>query len=132
MSEPAIWGILWEKVFLEIWQNSQENTCARVSFSIKKDLQPKACNFIEKKTLPQVFSCEFCQVSKNTFFTEHLPAAGSTLCKNMILRSIFKKTNLLGKALKPPLFAVLSSGLKHFFNEKNLMIILITVPQFLT
>ena len=24
-----------EKVFLEIWQNSQENTCARVSFLIK-------------------------------------------------------------------------------------------------
>ena len=24
-----------EKVFLEIWQNSQENTCGRASFSIK-------------------------------------------------------------------------------------------------
>ena len=30
----------------------------------------EACNFIEKQTLAQVFSCEFCQVSKNTFFIE--------------------------------------------------------------
>ena len=24
------------------------------------------------KSLAQVFSCEFCEISKNTFFTEHL------------------------------------------------------------
>ena len=44
-----------KKVFLEILQNSQENTCARVSFLIK--LQTSA----------QVFSCEFCEISKNPF-----------------------------------------------------------------
>ena len=37
------------KVFLEILQNPQENTCAR-------------------ETLTQVFSCEFCKIFKNTFF----------------------------------------------------------------
>ena len=26
-----------------------------------------ACNFIKKETLAQVFSCEFCEISKNTF-----------------------------------------------------------------
>ena len=31
-----------------------------------------ACNFIEKETLAQVFSCEFCEISKNTFFIEQL------------------------------------------------------------
>ena len=51
-----------EKLFLEISQNSEENTCARVS----------ACNFIKKETLALVFSCEFCEISKNIFFTEHL------------------------------------------------------------
>ena len=30
--EVATGGVLYEKVFLEILQNSQENTCARVSF----------------------------------------------------------------------------------------------------
>ena len=48
-----------------------ENTCARASFLI--ELQASACNFIERETLAQVF----CQISKNTFFTEHLSATAS-------------------------------------------------------
>ena len=38
-------------------------------------LQPtlsQACNLIKKETLAQVFSCEFYEISKSTFFTEHL------------------------------------------------------------
>ena len=27
----------------------------------------KFCNFIKKKIVAQVFSCEFCEISKNTF-----------------------------------------------------------------
>ena len=46
-------------------QNSQENTCVRIFLKIK--LQTEACNFIKKKTLTQVFFCEFCKISKNTF-----------------------------------------------------------------
>ena len=30
------------------------------------------CNFIEKETLAQVFSCEFCEISMNNIFTEHV------------------------------------------------------------
>ena len=46
-----------KNVFLEISQNSQENTCA------------------------QVFSCEFCEISKNTFFhgTPLVAASGSNI-----------------------------------------------------
>ena len=51
-------------------QKTQENTCARVSFLLK--MQAEACNFIKKETLVKVLSCEFCKISKNTFFTEHL------------------------------------------------------------
>ena len=40
-------------------------------------LQAKACNFIEKETLAQVFSCKFCKSFKNTFFTEHLGETAS-------------------------------------------------------
>ena len=29
-------------------------------------------NIIKKESLVQVFCCEFCEISKNTFFTEHL------------------------------------------------------------
>ena len=46
-------------MFLEILQNSQ------------------ACNFIKKETLAQVFSYEFCEISNNIFFTEHLWATAS-------------------------------------------------------
>ena len=62
-------------MFLESLQNSQESTCARVSF-LKKS-QALACNFIKKETLAQVFSSEFCEISKNTFFTEHRLATAS-------------------------------------------------------
>ena len=41
-----------------------------VSFLLK--LQDSVCNFIKKETLAQVFSCEFCEISKNTYFTEHV------------------------------------------------------------
>ena len=60
-----------KKVFLEISQNSLENTCARVSFLIKL----QAC--IKKETLPQVFSSEFCESSKNTFSCRTPPVAAS-------------------------------------------------------
>ena len=46
-----------------------------VERSLKNSLSlplPQACNFIKKETLAQVFSCEFCEVFKNTIFTEHL------------------------------------------------------------
>ena len=57
-----------KKVFLErCLQNSQENTCVRDSILIK--LQAQDC---KKETLVQVFSCEFCELSKNTFFTEQI------------------------------------------------------------
>ena len=39
---------------------------------LKKRLWPQACNFIKKETLVQMFSCEFYEISKNTFCTEHI------------------------------------------------------------
>ena len=35
------------------------------------------CKFIKKETLAQVLSCEFCKISKNTLFTEHLQTTPS-------------------------------------------------------
>ena len=45
--------------------NSQENTCVRASFFNK-------VAGIRQETLAQVFSCGFCKIFKNNFFTEHL------------------------------------------------------------
>ena len=36
-----------------------------------------ACNFIKKEILTPVLSCQFCEISKNTVFTEHLRVAAS-------------------------------------------------------
>ena len=35
------------------------------------------CSFIKKETLSHMFSCEFCEISLNTFFTEHIRTAAS-------------------------------------------------------
>ena len=68
-TEATTRGLLWKKVFFKISQYSQENTYARVYFLVK--LQVDVCNLIKKETLAQVFSCEFCEIFKNTYFTEH-------------------------------------------------------------
>ena len=60
-----------EKVFLEISQNLQENTCATISFLIKLPASDRE----KKGTLAQVFSSEFCEISKNTFFYRTPPVA---------------------------------------------------------
>ena len=64
-----------KKMFLEISQNSQGNTCAKVSFL--KKVAGLACNFIKKETLAQVFSCEYCEFSKYTFSHKTAPVADS-------------------------------------------------------
>ena len=63
-SEAVIRRCSVKKVFLKISQNSQENTCARVSFLTK--LQASVCNFIKKETLAQVYFQtlnEFCRIN---------------------------------------------------------------------
>ena len=77
-----------KKVFLEISQNSQEKTCARVSFLINSRLQ--ACNFIKKETLAMVFSCEFCEISKSTFSYRAPPVVASVLSCDICLVLILK------------------------------------------
>ena len=62
-----------KKVFLKFSQNSQENTCVRVSFLIKFN------KVVKKETLAQVFSCEFCEIFKNSFFAEDLQMTASAV-----------------------------------------------------
>ena len=56
-----------KKVFLEISQNSKENTCARVSFLIK--LQALQLYF-QKRLWHRCFCCKFSEISKNNFFLQ--------------------------------------------------------------
>ena len=43
--------------------------------------------FCKKEALAQVFSCEFCEVSKNTFFAEHLWTTACGMNRNKIMQS---------------------------------------------
>ena len=108
------------------------STCAIVSFLIK--FQIRACNFIKKEALAQVFSCELCKISKNTFsYRTPLVAASDkwlnvlnkltlsdrlqkqppeVLCKKRFLRNFAKFT---GKHLCQSLFFNKVAGL--FFTE---------------
>ena len=65
-----------KKVFLKISQNSQESTYDRVSFLTK--LKAWGLQLYLKKTLTQVFSCEYCEISKSTFFHRTPFAASRT------------------------------------------------------
>ena len=40
----------------------------------KSIIAEAATGDVKKETLAQVFSCEFCEISKKTFFTDHLKA----------------------------------------------------------
>ena len=83
-AEAVVWRCSAEKVFLEIWQNSQENTSTRVFFNKVAGL---ACNFIEKETWAQEFSCEFCEMSKYIFSYRTSPVAASDLGYKWVLFS---------------------------------------------
>ena len=59
-----------KKVFTEISQNSQENTCARISFLIK--LQTRLQLYFKKRFWRRCFPVNFEKFLRTTFFTEHV------------------------------------------------------------
>ena len=68
-SEAVVWRYSVKNVFLKILQNSWENTCVGVSFKLK--------NFVIKENSTQVFSWEFSEIFKNSFFYGTPPVAAS-------------------------------------------------------
>ena len=107
---------------LKFLQNSQGNTFARISFLLV--LKADAWNFIKKRTLAQVFSCEFCKNLKNTFFDKtplfaasdykyfilkgHRNSRPEVLCEKGVLENF---TKLAGKHLYQSLFFNKAVGL---------------------
>ena len=97
------------------------------------DEDPGLSNFIKNEALAQVLSCEFCEIFKNTFFTEHLRALASLLTetanrKSLKLRSkkwwkvanfstISKRTEMIQKQ-QPEVFFK-KSVLKNFANFRG-------------
>ena len=73
LTEAVSRVVLQKKMFLEISRNPLCQILVLITF------RPQVCNFIKKETLAQLFSCESCEISKNTCFTEHLWATASDL-----------------------------------------------------
>ena len=53
----------------------------------------KACNFIKNEVLAQVFSCEFCEISKNTFSTEYLWTTASKQRATCFIKWLYVKSS---------------------------------------
>ena len=64
-------------VFLKISQNSQEKHCVRVPL-------------LKKETMAEVFSYEFCEIFRNTIFTEHLRVTASESCQRSMMEVLVK------------------------------------------
>ena len=47
--------------------------------------EPQARNYIKKETLVQLFSCKFCEISKNNFFAAHLRTTASKFATEMLI-----------------------------------------------
>ena len=63
-------------------------------------IKRETCNFIQKETSAQVFSCELCKISNNIFFTENVWATASTFLP-VVSALKRRKENI---ALKPKYF----------------------------
>ena len=61
-----------------------KHLCQSLFFNKVAGLMPEACNFIKKTNLAQVFSCESCEISMNTFCRRTPPVAASVCCRRKV------------------------------------------------
>ena len=62
-------GVLYKKLFVKISHYSEESTCVEIFFCKKR--------LYQKDTPTQMFSCEYCEISENTYFEDYLGTAAS-------------------------------------------------------
>ena len=113
------WRCSVKKMFLEILQNSQENTCTRVSF------------LMERRLWHRYFSVNFAKFSNNIFFSEHLWSTAfiywgfsgdSSWCENGFIKTctckgVEARGNQAGPG--PPTFWLLNFFIVNY-NKKKL------------
>ena len=82
--------IFYKKLLLKISQSSQENTCVGVSFSWS--CTPEGPQIFLIETLTQVFSCEYREIFKSSYFEIYL---WMTVSDTLNFSSSYQTTNLL-------------------------------------
>ena len=79
-TEAATRGVLNKMVLKkDVTKLTEKHLCQRLFFNKVAGLRPllKRPTLLKKKTLTQLFSCEFCEIFKNTYCTEHLWTSAS-------------------------------------------------------
>ena len=88
----------------------------RYNTKLFSSVMNEAYNFIKKWALAQVFSCEFCEIFKNTFFIEHLCwlLLKSSSWNDLMLQKISRQ----GRGGNPSLFSPLCliTRIYHLFH----------------
>ena len=107
-SEPAAQRCSVKKVFLKVSQNSQENTCARVSFLTKMQVSAK-------RLWHRYFPVNFVKILRTRFLTEHLRWL-------LLLNEVMEKVNKqrLQISVKPRMLESLAK-LSNIFGETELI-----------
>ena len=86
------WRFYLKKILRVHVKDKTFNRSSCLRCSMKKGVIRKPAT-LWKETLAQVFSCEFCKISKNTFFTEHLWSIAS-------VTTVMKACNFIKKRLE--------------------------------
>ena len=76
-------------VFRNFAKLTRKHLCQSLFFNKVADLRP-ATLLKKKQTLTQVLSCEFCEISKNTFSAEHLRTTASVTWKWQVIYNLRK------------------------------------------
>ena len=84
-----------KKAFLEILQNSQENTCASLFFNEVPGLGPEKETLLKKRLSRRCFPVNFAKFLRTPFFTDHLRTTASVVqitgfCQNFLKRYFLK------------------------------------------
>ena len=85
LSEAVVQRCSFKKVFLEISQNSQENTCVRVSSLIK--LKALGLQLYLKRDSETGVFLQILQISKNALSYRTTPVAASELCQGIFMNA---------------------------------------------
>ena len=84
--------------YLQIWTFLEASQGQSLHITARR---PETCNFIKNETLAQVFSWEFCEISKNTFSYRTFPSMFASLIGR---NTTYKRSYSMQKVLSPSFF----------------------------
>ena len=67
-SKPGVTSFRNSHMGLFFQKGGLKNFAKLTGKHLSQRCSPEACKFFKKETLAQVFSCEFCEILKDTFF----------------------------------------------------------------